>query len=402
MWVSKRHFGIPREFSFFSRSTAITRNARLRQFQGGSSSQGVYVYSPFRYVEVAWVVTVGNVSEIGQFSLLEGDGICEGPSQKGEGTTRRRGEGLDFCMTSDFPRIKMYQMCQVCSDSKRVGNRMIFNQAFRSSNETVRTNRLHGSWMELGLPSQCPSVPVASGILRPCAQLTSGSKAKQTQAGPHCGCSYLSRLLRHGKNPCSFAQKIGGRAPQLWPQANSSSQQASAIPKTRPGNRGWLWSKRFLWYFLTQPNVIGQNQIITIIVIAILSHSHWSESDSQLSTMIISMVSKCQNHQTESTCNYGQLVFFILLVPSRDWENDTTNNHLIPPFPTKHQKVIVLFPWHLPSRYEDIMLRSHWGYTAYLVMRSDAWRSRCSGKAKAKADADADADADDDDVGFGI
>jgi hypothetical protein len=145
MWVSKRHFGIPREFSFFSRSTAITRNARLRQFQGGSSSQGVYVYSPFRYVEVAWVVTVGDVSEIGQFSLLEGDGICEGPSQKGEGTTRRRGEGLDFCMTSDFPRIKMYQMCQVCSDSKRVGNRMIFNQAFRSSNETVRTNRLHGS-----------------------------------------------------------------------------------------------------------------------------------------------------------------------------------------------------------------------------------------------------------------
>lgn len=55
MWVSTRHFGIPREFSFFSRSTAITRNARLRQFQGGSSSQGVYVYSPFRYVEVAWV-----------------------------------------------------------------------------------------------------------------------------------------------------------------------------------------------------------------------------------------------------------------------------------------------------------------------------------------------------------
>ena len=121
-------------------------------------------------------------------------------------------EGLDFCMTSDFPRIKMYQMCQVYSDSKRLGNRMIFKQAFRSSNETLRTNRLHGSWMELGLPSQCPSVLVASS--------PPSSRAAAKQSKPRQGLGPVVLIFqgfwdmkKTWKNPCSFAQKIGGQSP---------------------------------------------------------------------------------------------------------------------------------------------------------------------------------------------
>lgn len=163
-------------------------------------------------------MTIGDLSEIGQFSLLEGDGICEGPSQKGEGTTRRRGEGLDFCMTSDFPRIKMYQMCQVYSDSKRLGNRMIFKQAFRSSNETLRTNRLHGRWMELGLPSQWNySVPVSQWPPARPAHERQQSKANPGRAWGLGPVVLIFQgfwdMKKTWTNPGSFAQKIGGRAP---------------------------------------------------------------------------------------------------------------------------------------------------------------------------------------------